>query len=50
MRLYITGVNTDSFDKMVRPYGKSSRFIEYEKANDIDKSVDDERPVPRWII
>ena len=50
VRLYITGVNSDSFDKMVRPYGKTGRFIEYEKANDIDKAVDDERPVPRWII
>ena len=43
-------VNIDSFDKMVRPYGKTGRFIEYEKANDIDQTVDDERPVPRWII
>ena len=50
VRLYITGVNGDSFDKMVRPYGKTGRFIEYEKANSLDQTIDDERPVPRWII
>lgn len=50
VRLYITGVNSDSFDKMVRPYGKTGRFIEYEKANSLDQTIDDERPVPRWII
>jgi hypothetical protein len=35
---------------MVRPYGKTGRFIEYEKANSLDQTIDDERPVPRWII
>ena len=50
VRLYITNVNSDSFDKMVRPYGKTGKFIEYEKANSIDQTIDDQRPVPRWII
>jgi hypothetical protein len=50
VKLFIKNVNSDSFDKMVRPYGKTNRFIEYEKANLIDETIDDERPVPMWII
>ena len=49
VRLYITGVNSDSLDIFI-PYNNTSNFIEYEKANSLDQTIDDERPVPRWII
>ena len=49
-RLYITGVNSDSLDKMASSFSKTSNFIEYKKANYIDNTVDDERPVPLWIV
>ena len=50
VRLYITNVHSDSLDKMASSFSKTSNFIEYKKANYIDKTVDDERPVPLWIV
>ena len=50
IRLYITNVHSDSLDKMASSFAKTSNFIEYKKANYIDKTVDDERPVPLWIV
>jgi hypothetical protein len=43
-------VNSDSLDKMASSFSKTSNFIEHKKANYIDKTVDDERPVPLWIV
>jgi hypothetical protein len=50
VRLYITNVNSDSLDKMASSFSKTSNFIEHKKANYIDNTVDDERPVPLWIV
>ena len=50
VRLYITGVHSDSLDKMASSFSKTSNFIEHKKANYIDKDIDDERPVPMWIV
>tara|TARA_B100000579_G_C22715522_1_gene796715 strand:+ start:40 stop:588 length:549 start_codon:yes stop_codon:yes gene_type:complete len=50
VRLYIKNVTSDSLDKMASSFSKTSNFIEYKKANYIDKDIDDERPVPMWIV
>jgi len=43
-------VNSDSLDKMASSFSKTRNFIEYKPANYIDNIVDDERPVPLWIV
>jgi hypothetical protein len=48
IRLYIRNVTSDSLDKL--KFDKRSSFLEWRPANFIDRDVDDDRPVPMWII
>ena len=46
VRLYIKNVTSDSLDVLKR----KKFFVVYQPARDGGKIVDDERPVPMWII
>lgn len=49
VRLYIRNISSDSLDKL--KYAPNKRaFLEWKPANKIDQTIEDTRPVPKWII
>jgi len=48
VRLYIKNVTSDSLDKL--KFDKTSNFLEWKPAKFAEKGIDDERPVPMWIV
>mgnify|MGYP006432998049 FL=1 len=50
VRLYIKNVTSDSLDKLKFKFAKTSNFLEWKPAKFMDKDIDDERPVPAWLV